>query len=481
MQGDDSMNRDAFTVIGAGLNVISAILTAGGYQTFVVPLIETAPVPSWVITASAFALGFGLSAIVQWMVNRAWTDVGLMPGVLVLTLGLMASTLSFLGGAAGIAYLQTWEAMEAEARTRQGDATAEALEGLSRRLSTEAGTLRALAREASLRAADEEAGRPTCVNDTATGSACGPRCRLRQRQQAALEAQSGGLDATAGRAAALVDALRLAPGTTEQRAVYEEARRLSRAPERRNTAETLRRLAGEFGRPLTDPVSGTPFQCDDPDTATRLTEATMRIEAPAEMPARPPQAVRVSVADAVPCVIARVGGWAGLGAGCASDTVTAQHVGLALALELATVLCLVGGARRLRQWGGDPRALDRRHAALRPPTAEERSTAAWLVAAAAAHLVDLAPEGCFVAVPCDRAAPGRVRALALARMAGAPHSTIHAVDLGTLDGGGSMPAGLHDLHLWSREADRLLERAHLWAPLPEVADGPDGPRLRRVA
>lgn len=459
------------------LNLVSAIMTGLGYFTFFRPVAERMVDPETGVWVAA-ALGLGGSLVVQVLVYSQWSRFGQEGRLLSVTLpaAMIASVLSWTGSAAGMLLLVNEATLLGERQQAQATLTAEPLNRFADSFARLQADLRRAAADAAGLADAETQGRPTCTNDETTVASCGVRCRFRKDQAQELGTLVQVLADPVDRARNLSRSMTLAGNAAEQRAVYEEALTLKDNSIQIDVASRLQALAAQFGTTLSDPGTQKEFICEDAAFAARLGALAEQMQTRVALPDAPPTAQRVDMSDTMACVGQRVLDLAGLAEPC-SKAIGDGALLTAFVLELALVVLLLADMAHARRYGALP--TEGEVARMLQARSKNRADAdfdAWLLATAARHMIDAAPQGRFIAVPVDSGEQARLDGERLVRIMRAGRPVFLNVPLDQTDhnwtqarAGAFEGATLFNFYRWPAWGDRILERAanraagHSWA------------------
>lgn len=449
------------------LNAISAVLTGLGYFTFLQPVMERALGTEIGVWAAA-AVGLGGSLAVQGLVHGLWSRLGHEGRLLSSTLpaAIVASVFSWTGAAAGLLLIGNEATLLFERQQAQASATAAPLQSFADSFARLQADLRGAADDARQKADAETRGRPTCTNDQKTGAFCGERCRFRTTQADELATMNQLLGGTVQQARELAKAMTLAETADQQREVYAKALDLRGNDIQPEVAARLQSLAAQFGASLRDPQSQKEFVCEDAAFASRLRTLAEDVESRASLPDVPPTAQRVDMSDTMNCIVQRVGELAGLGQPCSRAIGDGALLG-ALAIEFMLAFLLLHELAHARRYGALPTQSEMaRKMQARDHTGSEPEVDAWLLSAAARHVIDAPPQGRFIAVPVDGSEQARIDGERLVRMLRAGRPAYFNVPLDLTDRDWVQARAFEfghatrfHLHRWPAWGDVHLERA----------------------
>ncbi len=450
----------------AGLNVVSAILTAAGFYTFLQPWAETL-VGTYAWVAAALVSGLA-SLVVQGVLHSFWWRTGsegFLRSPFSLLVGVAMSGISWFGGAGGALLIANHATLLAEQQRAEGSATTLPLRAFANGYADLAAEVSGLARRATELSNIEKNVGGTCRNEPSQGGICGIRCRLRQRHAEALNETAALADGLARQSREISIGMSTASDLAAQRSSYAAAVRLQGNPDQRRISERLRSVARQLSEPVVDPDTNRSFTCEDPGFAASLAELASRATAPVELPDVAPREQSVDMSDALGCVAARVGAIVGVSRPCAG--IGDGPLLWALGLEVVIVLLLLAETKRLRRFGALPTEPQNfQLAGTRLKSGAELEECRWLMRAFSLHVVHAGRRGRFIAVPVDGPIEAYADGTRLARYFGEMAPELSEVPLGELMPGWVIgrkaafgEAATFDLYRWPAVADLRVRQA----------------------
>jgi len=263
----------------------------------------------------------------------------LLPHLLV---PLGASVVSGVGAASSFSLVISSTDIQAHKQRSAGAQVSSPIRSFADAYSDLGAQLISLSEEASSLALAEKRGDITCTNDLSNRQNCGPKCRLRQRQAAALEQAAEDASILASNARTLAVQFASADSVDTQRELYAEAAELRGNTKQPQIAATLRGLAQELSAPITDPDTGRTVECRDEHFAQSLSEVAETISRRIDLPLSAPRSESAGLDDTALCIMKRFGSLTGLWDACDAPISAAvdSSIMLAGAVELALIILI---------------------------------------------------------------------------------------------------------------------------------------------
>jgi hypothetical protein len=168
----------------------------------------------------------------------------------------------------------------------------------SNKMTEFSGKMLNVASDAQQKASIESKFGGTCAGDKPQKT-CGPKCRLRQRQEREADAFSKVSRSFANNAIDIIGRLQGDQSRAGMLQAFKEAHNLAADPKLSSIASWLQYQIAGFNGQFLDPETNSPFVCRDPEMVKRMSDALSLITSGFKLPAVPPEPVTIGFRDAI--------------------------------------------------------------------------------------------------------------------------------------------------------------------------------------